>query len=116
MVKGGKGCNIGVKGFGIAEVKNPRDHHSSLNEDLDASLRGLRSLIVLDLCSPSSFGADTFDVRSFRVDDHVIAPWTGGWAYKKSAIVVKVPVRVGDESPEVVDIVVMVIGDFEKDW
>jgi hypothetical protein len=38
-----------------------------------------------------------------------------GWAYKGSAVVVEVPVLVSNESPEVVDIVDVVVGGLEKD-
>jgi hypothetical protein len=97
------------------EVTNPHVGHSSLNEDLDATLRSLISLLVLDLGGPSSFGVDAFDARSFRIDVRVIARRVGGWAYKGSAIMVEVPVCIGNKSPEVVDAIDMVIGCFEKD-
>jgi hypothetical protein len=88
----------------------------SLNEDLDAVLSSIIRLIVLDLGGPSSFGVDAVDARSFCIDGWVIARRTGGWEYKGSAIVVEVPVRVGNESPEAVDTVDTVIGGLEKDW
>jgi hypothetical protein len=40
----------------------------------------------------------------------------GGWAYEGSAVVVEVPVHVGNKSPEVVYAIDMVIGRLEKDW
>ena len=48
MVKDGKGCNVGVEFFRIAEVANPCVVHNSLNEDLDALLSNLVSLVVLN--------------------------------------------------------------------
>ncbi len=48
MVKDGEGCNIGVECLGVVEVANPRFFHYSLNEDLDALLSGLISLVVLN--------------------------------------------------------------------
>jgi hypothetical protein len=77
MVKEGKGCYIGAENFGIVKVANPRVRHSSLNEDLEATLSGLISLVVLDLGGPSSFGADGFNARSFHIDVRVVARWTG---------------------------------------
>jgi hypothetical protein len=115
MVEEGEGCNVGVKSFGITWVTNPCVCYSSLDEDLDAALCGLISLIVLDLGGSSSFGMDTFGARSFCVDVRVIAHWKGGWVYKGNGVVVDVPVHVGNESPEVVDAVDMVVGGFEKD-
>jgi hypothetical protein len=115
MVKDGKGCNVGVKRLGIAEVANPRFVHNSLNEDFDAALSGLGSLLVLNQGSPGSFGANAVDARSFRVDCRVIACQTSGWAYKGSAVVVKIPIRAGNESPEVADAIDAVKGGLEKD-
>jgi hypothetical protein len=46
MVKVGEGCNIRVEHLGIAEVINPCIIHNSLNEDLDAVLSGLISIVV----------------------------------------------------------------------
>jgi hypothetical protein len=48
IVKDGKGCNVGVESQVIAEVPNPRFIYYSLSEDLDATLSGLVSLIVLN--------------------------------------------------------------------
>ncbi len=97
------------------KVPNPRVLHNSLNEDLDAMLSGLISLIVLDLGGPSSFGVHAANTRRVRVDPWVIACRTGGWAYKGSTVVVEVPVRIGNESPEVVEAVDAVIGGLEED-
>jgi hypothetical protein len=55
------------------------------------------------------------NMRSFRVDCRAIARRMGGWAYKESAIVVEVPVRICNESPEVVDAIDVVVGGLEKD-
>jgi hypothetical protein len=115
MVKEGKGCNIRVECLGIAKVTNPRVVHNSLDEDLDAMLSGLISLVVLNHGGPGSFGANAVDARSFHADVRVIARRTGGWAYKGSAIVVKIPVHAGNESPEVVDTIDAVVGGLEKD-
>jgi hypothetical protein len=104
-----------VESRGISKVANPRVLHSSLDEDLDTTLSNLISLVVLDLGSPSSFGMHAVDERSFRIDCRVIARQTGGQAYKGSAVVVEVPVRIGNESPEVVDAIDVVVGGLEKD-
>jgi hypothetical protein len=45
----------------------------------------------------------------------VIAGRTGGWAYKGSAIVVKIVIRAGNKAPQVVDTVDVVVGGLEKD-
>ncbi len=115
MVEEGKDCNVGVERLGIAKVTNPRVLHDSLDEDLDVVLSGLINLVVLDLGNPGSFSANMVNARSFCVDCWVVARWTGGWAYKGSAVVVEVPVHVGNKSPEVVDAVGMVVGGLEKD-
>ncbi len=115
MVKEGEGYNIQVEHLRIAKVANPRVMHNSLDEDLDVALSGLISLIVLDLGGPSSSGVHEVDVRSFRVDHRIIARRIGGWAYKRSAIVVEVPVWIGNKSPEDVDAVDAVIGGNEKE-
>jgi hypothetical protein len=70
---------------------------------------------LTDLGDPSSFGMDTFSARSFHVNVRVIACQRGGLAYKGSAIVVEVPIHVGNKSPEVVDAIDTAIGGFEKD-
>jgi hypothetical protein len=117
MVKEDKGCNIGVERFEMAEVTNPRVHHSSLDEDLDVALSSLISLIVLDLGGPSShFSMDAFNTRGFRIDVWVIAHRMGNWMFKESAVMVEVPVHVGSKSPEVVDAIDVVVCGFQKDW
>jgi hypothetical protein len=73
------------------------------------------SLVVLDLGGPGGFGTNTVDVRSFLIDCQVIARQTGGWAYKGSTLVVKVPVCIGNESPEVAVAINRVVGGLEKD-
>jgi hypothetical protein len=114
MVEEGKGCNVRVKSPWIAKVVNLRVFHNSLNEDLDAKLSGLISLVVLDLGGPGGSGANMVSARSFCIDCWVVACQTGGSAHEGSAIVVKVPVRDGNESPEVVDTVDAVVGRLEK--
>jgi hypothetical protein len=116
MVKEGKGCNVRVECFRIAEVMNPRVVHNSLDEDLDAALSSsLKSLVVLNQGSPGSFGTNAVNARSFSIDVRVIARQKGGWVYKGSAIVVKIPVRAGNKSLEAVDAIDVVVGGLEKD-
>jgi hypothetical protein len=38
----------------------------------------------------------------------------GGWAYKGSAVVVEITIHAGNEAPQVVDAVDVVIGGLEK--
>jgi hypothetical protein len=78
MVKDDKGCNVGVEHLGIAEVLNPHVVHNSPDEDLDATLSGLVSLVVLNQGAPGGFGTNAVNARSFRVDRRVIAGWSGG--------------------------------------
>jgi hypothetical protein len=78
-------------------------------------LSGLISLLVLNFGSPGGFGANAVNARSVCVDLRVIASQTGGWAYKGSTVIVKVPVRAGNKSPEVVDAVYEVLDGLEKD-
>jgi hypothetical protein len=97
------------------EVTNPLVVHISLGEDLAAALSGLVSLIVLKQGGPGGFGANAVNARSFHIDVRVIACQTGGWAYKGSAIVVKIPVCAGNKFPDVVDAIDAVLGGLEKD-
>jgi hypothetical protein len=115
MVKEGKGCKVGVKRLGIAEVANPRVVHNSPDEDHDDVLSGLVNLVVLNQGGSGNFGANAVNARSFCIDCRVIACRTGGQAYKESAVVVKIPIRAGNESPEVVDAIDAVVGGLEKD-
>jgi hypothetical protein len=48
MVKDGEGCYVGVKRLGIVKVANPCVIYYGLDEDLDAVLSGLVSLVVLE--------------------------------------------------------------------
>jgi hypothetical protein len=73
-------------------------------------LSGLISLVVLNHGNPGGFGANTIDARIFRIDVWVVACRTGGWVYKGSAVVMKIPVCTGNESPEVMDTIDTVIG------
>ncbi len=41
--------------------------------------------------------------------------WTGGWAYEGKAVMVEVPVGVGDEPPEVLNTVGAMVHDLEED-
>jgi hypothetical protein len=61
------------------------------------------------------FGMNLVDARSLCVDHRVIAGRTGGWAYKGSTVVVKIPICAGKESPEVVDAIDAIVGGLEKD-
>ncbi len=54
------------------------------------------------------------DARSFRADCRVIAGSTSGWAYKGSAVVMKIAICAGSESPEIVDAIDAVIGGLER--
>ncbi len=115
MVEDVEGCNVGVKCLGIAKVANPRVVYNSL-DDLDTMLSGLVSLVVLNQGGPSGFGANVIDARSFCGDCWVVTGRTGGWAYKGSAVVMKIVIRAGNKAPQVADAVDAVIGCLEKDW
>jgi hypothetical protein len=115
IVKEGKGCYVGVECLGIAKVVNPCVLYNSLDDNLDATLSSLISLIDLDLGGQSSFGANAVKVRSFRVDCRVVACRTAGWAYKGSAVVVEVSFSIGNESPEIVDAADKVVDGLEND-
>ncbi len=115
MVKESKGFIRGVECLWITEVVNPRVIHNSLDEDLDAALSSLVNLEVLNQGSPGGFGTDAVNARSFSIDCRVIAGRTGGWVYEGSAVVVKIPICAGNESPKVVDAIDMVAGGLEKD-
>jgi hypothetical protein len=116
MVEDVEGCNGGVKRLGIAKVANPCVVYNSLNEDLDAMLSGLVSLVVLNQTCPGGFGANAIGARSFRSDCRVITGRTGDWVYKGSAVVMKIAIRAGNEAPQVMDAVDAVVGCLEKDW
>jgi hypothetical protein len=68
MVEDVKGCNVGLKRLGIAKIANPHVVYNSLDENLDATLGGLVSLVVLKQGSPGSFGANAVDMKSFHGD------------------------------------------------
>ncbi len=55
MVEDVEGYNIGVKYLGIAKVANPHVIYNNLNENLDAVLSNLVSLVVLKQGSPGDF-------------------------------------------------------------
>ena len=99
----GKGCNVGVKCLRIVEITSPRVHDNSLDEDPDAALSSLMSLVVLDPGGPGSFGMDTFNATHVIGDVWVLAHRTGSWVYKGSAAVLEVPIHTSVKSPEVVD-------------
>ncbi len=109
-------CNVGVKRLGIAKVTNPRVVYNSLNEDLDAALSGLISLVVLNQYGPGGFGANAINARGFYGDCRVVTGRTGGWAYKGSTVVMEIAIRAGNEAPQVMDTVDAVVGHLEKDW
>ncbi len=92
MVEDVKGCNVRVKCLGITKVANLRVVYNSLDEDLDATLSGLVSLVVLDQGSSGGFGTNVVDTRSFRGDCRVITGRTGGWAYKGSTAMVEIAI------------------------
>ncbi len=116
MVEDVEGCNVGVKCLGIAKVANPRVIYNSLDEDLDATFSGLVSLVVLNQGGPGSFGVNVIDVRSFCGDCRVVTGRMGGWAYKGSAVVMKIATCAGNKTPQVVDAVDAVVSCLEKDW
>ncbi len=78
MVENVEGCNVGVKCLGIAKVANPRVvYMNSLNENLDAALSGLVSLVVLKQGGPGGPGANAVDTRSFRGNRRVVTGQAG---------------------------------------
>ncbi len=95
---------------------NPHVIYNSLDENLEAMLSGLVSLIALKQSLPGGFGANVADARSFRGDRRVITGRTGGWACKGSTVIVEIAFRTGNKAPQVVDPVDAVVGCIEKDW
>ena len=69
----------------------------------------------MDGSSPGGFRTSAFDARCVIGNVRVIDRWTGGWAYKGEAVVVEVPVGIGDEPPEVLDAVGAIVRDLEED-
>ena len=69
----------------------------------------------MDAGGPGGFRTSAFDARCVVGNVWVIDRWTGGWAYKGKAIVVEVPVGIGDEPPEVLDAVGAIVRDLEED-
>ncbi len=116
MVEDVECCNVRVKRLGMAKVTNPHVVYNSLNENLDAALSGLVSLIVLNPGGPGSLGANAVDERSFPGDCRVVTGQTGGWAYKGSTVMVEIAIRADNKAPQVVDAVDAVIDCLEKDW
>ncbi len=116
MVEDVEGCYAGVKHLKIAKVANPCVVYNSLDEDLDAVLSGLISLVVLNQGSPGGFGANAINARGFCCDCRVVTGRMGGWAYKGSTIVMEIAICAGNKAPQVVDAVDTVVGYLEKDW
>ena len=94
---------------------NPGVFDHSLDEGLDTSLGRFVSLVVLGAGGPGGFRASAFDARCALCDVRVVDRWTGGWAYEGKAVVVEVPVGVGDELPEVLDAIGAIVRDLEED-
>ena len=69
----------------------------------------------MDAGGPGGFHASAFDARCALRNVRVVDRWTGGWAYKGKAIVVEVPVGVGNEPPEVLDADGAIVRDLEED-
>ncbi len=90
---------------------NPGVFDHSLNEGLDAGLGRFMSLLVLDAGSPGGFHPSAFNASCALHDGRVVDRWTGGWAHKGKAVVVEVPVGVGNEPPEVLDAVDAIVRD-----
>ncbi len=78
VVKDREGYYIGVECLGIAKVIHPRVVYYGLDEDLVTALSSHVGLVVLESSNPGSFGANTVNARSFRVDRRVITGRTGG--------------------------------------
>jgi hypothetical protein len=115
VVEEREGLYVQVKRLGIAQVANPGVFDHSLNEGLDTGLGFFVSLVVLDAGVPGGFRASAFDGRCALRDVRVVDRRTGGWAHKGKAVMMDVPVGVGDEPPEVLDAVGAIVGDFEED-
>ena len=69
----------------------------------------------MDAGGPGDFCTSAFDARCALREARVVDHWTGGWAYEGEAVVVEVPVGVGDEPPEVLDAVGAIVRDLEED-
>ena len=93
--------------------RNPGVCDHSLDEGLYTGLGCFVSLVVLDAGGPGGFRASAFDARCVLRDVRVVDHWTGSWAYEGEAIVVEVPVGVGDEPPEVLDAVGAIVRHLE---
>jgi hypothetical protein len=113
VVEERKGHYVQIKLFGIAQVANPGVFDHSLDEGLDTSLGGLVSLVVLDAGGPGDLRASAFAARCALRNGRVVDRWTGGWAREGKAVMVEVPVGVGDEPPEVLDAVGAIVRHLE---
>ncbi len=111
MVEEREGRYVRIKRLGIAQVVNPGVFHYGLDEGLDTNLGGLVSLEVLDAGGPGGLRASAFDARWALNNSWVLDRWTGGWAREGEAVMVEVPIGVGDAPPEVLDAVGVVVGD-----
>ena len=94
---------------------NPGFFNYSLNEGRDARLSYSISLIVLDSGGPGGFCTNMFDARHVIGNVWVIDRRTGSWAYEGKAVVMEVPVRIGDEPPKILDAVAAIVCDREED-
>jgi hypothetical protein len=116
MVEDVEGCNVGAKHLRIAKVANPHVVYNNLDEDLDAALSSLISLVVFNQGGPGGLGANAINARSFCGDPRIVTGRAGGWAYEGSAVVMEIATHAGNKAPQVVDAVDMVVGCLEKDW
>ena len=69
----------------------------------------------MDVVGPGGFRTSAFDARWVVGDVRVIDRWMGGWAYEGKAAMVEVPVGVGDEPSEVLDVIGAIIRDLDED-
>ena len=69
----------------------------------------------MDAGGPGGFCTSAFDTRYVVGNVWVIDRWAGGWSQEGKAVVVEVPVCIGNEPPEVLDAVGAIVRDLEKD-
>ena len=69
----------------------------------------------MDMGSPGGFRTNTFDARRIINNVWVIDHQMGSWAYEGKAIVMEVPVRIGNKPPETLFTIDAVVRDREED-
>ncbi len=97
------------------QVTNPSVFDYSLNEDLDVGFSCFISLVILDTGGPGGFRTNTFDARHIIGNVRIIDRQMGSRVYEGKAVVMKVPVHIGNKPQKTLFSIDAVARDCEED-